>query len=201
MRRRIVYLAIKAIFFLWLLGGAVWFTYGVYQFRKSIQSQPDPGLKSGAIVLPLKVIDGDEILVRHNGHRFIVRLAAIKAFDPNTNDRIFDAFGKEAVRFLQSKIDSARKTEFKVTFEKKIIDSKNRLIATMLGPLPSKKDLAKELLSQGFAVVYTKFEHPLLARYRKVQNKAKKKRKGIWKNKRLRERVEKMIKAWERESQ
>jgi len=118
----------------------------------------------------VKVLDGDSIRVQRGRNIIEIRLYGIDC--PEWGQ----SYGDEARRYTREKI--YRKT---VTVEPRDIDPYDRIVALVSysGGL-----LNKELVREGLAWMYPRYcrEQPLCSEFRKLETKAEKEGRGLWKS-------------------
>ena len=119
----------------------------------------------------VKVLDGDSLRVKKGNAIIEVRLYGIDCPEWGQD------YGNKAKQYLKRKIN--KKT---VTVEPKDIDRYGRTVALVSS---SERLMNRELVREGLAWVYPKYcrEQPLCSELKKLQQKAKAGRRGLWREK------------------
>lgn len=173
-----------------LVISSVFFTISVERQRQSWASDADLRLTSGQEVELVKVIDGDELSVRAGGASFILRLLGIKCFDAKMNDPLVAPHGAQCVQALGELID---KKALAVEFDTRARDAEGRVLAYLMA---AGVDVGRELVSRGYAVVYTEYGFSREADYLRAEREARARRRGMWHDPRVRRRLEALKIDW-----
>ena len=154
-------------------------------------------LESGAVVSVLKVIDGDEISVKHGETVFMIRLLGIKCFDSKVIQHGISELGAACESALARRVlDKEVEVEFN-EFKK---DRVGRLLAYVSR---NGQDVGRALVEQGFALVYSRYAFDREDIYRAFELAAESRARGIWGNDRARQRAKLLKAEWraQREAQ
>ncbi|MGM0596253.1 MAG: thermonuclease family protein [Myxococcota bacterium] len=167
-----------------LLGVSTFYYINAEKYRQELKVKNISSFKSGQVIKITKVIDGDELQVQANDNKTtVIRLLGVKSFKPG-NDFLFPDFGKKSMKFM-NKHALARKARIEIGKTK--TDSEQRILARLLIFNRDKgkfdRDIAVQLLSRGFTLVYTKYPFAGMKEYLRVENQARKNKLGIWGNK------------------
>lgn len=133
----------------------------------------------------VKVIDGDTIDINipdANWSDTRIRLLGIDAPETKDPNKPVMYYGPEASKFVS---DTVLKKNITVIMDanSKARDKYSRLLAYI--KLENGKILNEELISRGFAYADTRFPHSYYKKYIKLEEKAIKEKKGLWKNVRI----------------
>ncbi len=119
----------------------------------------------------VKVIDGDSLRVKRNGGIIEIRLYGIDS--PEWGQ----AYGNRAKRHLKSRVSHRT-----VTVEPRDVDRYGRTVALVSS---SGRLMNREMVRQGLAWMYPKYckEQPLCSDLRRVEEDARARRTGLWREK------------------
>ena len=119
----------------------------------------------------VKVLDGDSLRVKRGMKFYEIRLYGIDTPEYK------QAYGEKAKRFTKSR--TYKKT---VTVEPKDVDRYDRIVALVKS---QGRLVNQELVRDGLAWVYPKYcrEQPLCLEMKKDEDRARKARRGLWKQK------------------
>lgn len=158
-----------------LFSASTYFTWKVIKFKQELNySVKDLEIYSGMEGKVVKVIDGDEISLKHDNNQFIVRILGIKSFDPTITDPDFQNIGKLALYFLEKKLLNKN---IKIIFEKFKLDKKNRLLAYVH---VNNLDIGKEMINKGYSLVYLRFPFSRMENYISEERLARLNKTGLW---------------------
>jgi len=167
-----------------ILLGASWFFYsGAESVRAKLTEADSSQFQTGSIVTLVKAIDGDEVAVTNaSGKSGVVRLAGIKSFLSSDRDQGLGRMGRSSFDYL----NSFQKKKFKLTLNSgESVDSRGRLLG-FLELLPeggeASIDIGKQMINEGWSVVYTEFASDRETKYMAVQQRAESAQKGLWAN-------------------
>ncbi|MCP4503508.1 MAG: thermonuclease family protein [Deltaproteobacteria bacterium] len=149
-------------------------------------------IESGGKVEVLKVIDGDEVSVKHSSGTFVVRLLGIKGFNPKANEPGLSGLGAQAAQAMTRVLSSSK--EKSVHFETFKKDRAGRLLAYIQ---VGKADLGKLLVRDGFVVAYTRYPFGKENAYLAAELEAQTRKKGLWANEKAVSRVQGWKGSWE----
>lgn len=171
---------------------SVFFVINVELRRQAWSSDKDLVLKSGEAVEILKVIDGDEVSVKHSSGTFVIRLLGIKGFNPKANEPGLSGLGAQAAQALERILSSSTPKSVQFTTFKK--DRSGRV----LGYLHVGESDAGELLIQdGFVVAYTRYPFKRENSYLAAELEAQTRKKGLWANEKATSRAHGWKGSWE----
>ena len=124
----------------------------------------------------VRVVDGDTVMVRDHDNRLLrVRLIGIDAPESVRPDWPVEYFGKEAAAFTQA---LAEGKAVRLKFDYQRYDKYDRLLAYVY--LPDGRMLNEEILKEGYAHALTRFPFRYLDKFRRLERKARRKKRGLW---------------------
>lgn len=120
-----------------------------------------------------QVIDGDTIVLDGNEH---VRLIGIDTPEIHHPTKPTQCYGREASDYLKQRIEGK---EVRLTYGSERLDKYNRTLGYIyLGHT----FINAEMVKKGYAFAYTRFPFKYDKKFVKLQNKAKRKELGLWRN-------------------
>ncbi len=131
-------------------------------------------LAEGATVRVVKAVKGDELVVTAGGQEARVRLLGIQAFSAVIDDPQVQALAAGGIAAVEK---LARDKEVQLSFDTPEKDSSGRYLAYVS---VSGTDLNKQLIEQGWAVVYTEFSFMREAAYLAAEAMARQAGRNIW---------------------
>lgn len=124
----------------------------------------------------VRVVDGDTLMVRGQDNRLLrVRLIGIDAPESVRPDWPVEAFGRESAAFTRA---LAEGKVVRLRFDYQRYDKYNRLLAYVY--LPDGRMLNEEILKEGYAHAFTRFSFRYLDKFRRLEQKARKHKRGLW---------------------
>ena len=139
----------------------------------------------------IRVVDGDTIVVNHQGQNEKVRLIGVDT--PETVDprRPVQYYGKEASAFTKKMLTGK---QVRLEFDQNKRDKYDRLLAYVHLPLaqikdapdcmvksgPAEFDFDASLISCGYAHAYTRFPFARMDKYRELERQARFSNRGLW---------------------
>lgn len=183
-----------------LLAASLYFFLGATTFKKAMNSSAPEQFETGQIVHIVKVKDGDEILISNpDGAKTVLRVIGIQSFAPTISDPQLSEYGKICFNYLKGiTLDQDARLEV----SDKVKDNEGRLLGSLYlkdADDEFKTNVALDLVSKGYSLVYTRFSFPAMDEYLRVQDKAKQDRAGLWSNPTITSRAEAMINMWTQE--
>ena len=179
-----------------LLACSLFFVVDVQLRKKSWQSDKQLQVKSGEAVEILKVIDGDEVSVKHQHGTFVVRLLGVKSFNPSANEPGLSGLGAQTVQALERILDT--KKPITVHFKEFKQDKAKRLLAYIhVGDV----DVGERLVKGGFSVAYTRYPFSRENAYLAAELEAQREAKGLWANEKAVSRVHGWKGSWDAQRQ
>jgi endonuclease YncB( thermonuclease family) len=136
------------------------------------------------------VLNGDEILIEHNGRRARLRMLGIRSFDPVVSEREITAFGDASVQFLKEWILNK---EVEPLFDVPIMDAHNRYLAYIS---LNGVDINKRMVEEGISMVYTEFKTTREQEYLAAELNARTSRRGIWGGSKAHRRIDDWRRDW-----
>jgi endonuclease YncB( thermonuclease family) len=175
-----------------LAGTSLYFTVGVFSFKRSLHSKPlVAGLKSGQGAVVQRILDGDEMSVLVGKAPLTVRLLGVSAPDPTMNDPEMQPAGRQTLLYLENHVQG-RTVE--LVFDEFKLDSRKRLLCYVQ---LDGRDLGEGLVDQGLALTYTKYPFSRLGAYAMAEDGARRSRRGIWSDPKLAQRAEQLKALWD----
>ena len=127
----------------------------------------------------VRVVDGDTVIVRGQDNRLLrVRLIGIDAPESVRPDWPVEYFGKEAAAFTRA---LAEGKAVRLKYDTQRHDKYDRLLAYVY--LPDGRMLNEEMLREGYAHAFTRFPFRYLDKFRRLERKARKEKRGLWREK------------------
>jgi len=148
-----------------------------------LSPKENPILKIGLIITAIVVIinlmssRGEELLVTRiiDGDTFVVQDGrTVRIIGINTPELPYDYYSVQSKNELSRLIDNKR---VKIDFE-----GKGKYGRELGYVYKNGKSINEHMVENGFAVSYRKYPHKYTKRYNRLENKARKKKKGLWKN-------------------
>ncbi len=176
-----------------LTGLSIFFGVSAELHRRQLgRSANQAPLESGVQVSVVEILDGDEIAVRGEaGTPFVVRILGIKAFESTSFEPGISAFGARALRTLRDAIAGKRVALVFPEFKQ---DRNGRVLAFVQ---LEKRDVGRELVRGGLALVFTRYDFSREEEYLSAQAQARSERKGLWSSDKASERALALIASWE----
>ncbi len=148
-------------------------------------------IKEGDVVKVTGVIKGDEVTVEGKGGASVrLRLVGIQAFSAVINDPQLNALSAGAI---SATTDLVKGQSVTVSFDKQAQDSSGRYLGYLA---KDGADVAKQLITEGWAVVYTEFPFSREADYLATEIKARDGKKNLWGLKPAADLVRGLRKQW-----
>jgi len=119
-----------------------------------------------------KVIDGDTVVLT-DGRK--VRLIGIDTPELSNPSKPVEFYAEEAKKFTEEQCENKLVT---LEYGNSRKDRYNRTLAYIY--LPSGEMLNEKLLSEGYAVVYTRFPFKYIDHFRELEQKAREEERGFW---------------------
>jgi len=183
-----------------LLTMSGYFYWGSRQ-RQAITETIRPELfNSGDLVDVVMAVDGDEVIIGNGaGETTKFRILGIKSFNPTLRDPLILEYGKICFDYLKR---VAVGKQARLVVSDKRVDNEGRLLGTLfLEGTDGKYDLnlATDLISKGYTLVYTRFDFPGMDAYLGAQRKARETGEGFWMNDRIAARADSLLLLWNQE--
>lgn len=87
--------------FAFFLCAALYFTVSVEKFKSRLYNTTENlNFTSGQKITALKIIDGDEIAVKMNSSRFVVRIPGISSYEPSVKDPVMENIARDTLRYF-----------------------------------------------------------------------------------------------------
>jgi micrococcal nuclease len=131
-------------------------------------------LASGDLVHVVRIVKGDELVVRKGHGEATVRVIGIHAFSAEIQDDTTVDMARRSNTFLRDKTLNA---EIKLTFDTSPKDVYGRYLAYIS---VNDLDLGRLLLEQGLAIVYTEFPFARQADYFGAETGARSAKANLW---------------------
>ncbi len=177
-----------------LFGVSIYFFVQVEHYRAGMaQGSGKDCLRKDDSPVVERVIDGDELLVKTDRCRAVVRLLGIKAFDPDRSEPALRPYANLAVNRLK------RLEGDKVTirsFAKDKLDRRGRTLAKLAS---GGKDVGLSLVREGLVLVFRKYPFEGMDRYLSVEAQAASEHQGLWTDPDAASRARALQAAFERE--
>ena len=188
------------VFTVVLLVCSAYFFFGAQRTRSLTEANHPELFASGDIVEIIEVIEGDELLIGDGkGGTTKFRILGIKSFSPTVSDPLLSEYGKICFDYLKA-VAVGKKARLVVA--EKRLDNEGRLLGTLFTQDrdgEDTSDLATDLLSKGYTLVYTRFDFRDMAAYLDVQRQARQDNTGFWSNDRIAARAASMLLLWKEE--
>ncbi len=160
-----------------LVGVSVYFTYEVELRRRNLKGVGNAAkIASGAVVEPVKAIDGDEVSVKTGGTPTVIRILGIKSFSATANERTIQSVGAAAWREAD-KLMRADPGPLIVTYKTYKQDKRGRTLAYLER---GKIDIGLRLVEKGLVLVFTRYPFSRQATYLAAEAKARAQELGLW---------------------
>ncbi len=159
-----------------LLSISAYYFVGAQTFRTHLKMLNPDAFNDGDIVRISDAIDGDEIKVTKNdGSHTVIRIVGIQSNSIQTKwgGQCFDYLknhfvGKTAKIFLNSKKNKADKTGRVLAYVHVVTDGQFT------------RDIGLDLVKEGLAIVYTKYDFLRINDYLQDERKAEDQKNGLW---------------------
>lgn len=158
-----------------LLAASVYFTAAV-EWRRAQWKGQALEIPSGTDVRVLRIVDGDEVVVEFEDQLVTVRILGIKCFDAKSNDPILAGAGQGCQSAL---IGQVRNQTVGVVYDELKFDKNKRILAYLRR---GEVDVGAQLVSDGHALVYTRYPFSREKEYLAAQAKARAASAGLWAN-------------------
>lgn len=156
-----------------LLAASVFFSVGV-ELRRARWRGEQLEIPSETVVATLRIVDGDEVVVRHGEQIATVRILGIKCFDAKSNDPTTAGAGQRCMNALRDRVLGERVT---IHYDELKFDGNKRLLAYLDR---DGTDVGEELVRDGHALVYTRYPFSREADYLADQARARSQARGLW---------------------
>ncbi|MHB8109658.1 MAG: thermonuclease family protein [Syntrophorhabdaceae bacterium] len=177
-----------------IFAASLFFGIGAATQRVTIQGK-DGRIDNGAIVRLVRVIDGDTVLVRQEGHSPAhIRIQGIKSFDAKIEKDVVSPYGKAAFEALERLGDKP----LRVMLQNGAKDRFGRYIAAIYA---NDHDVALDLIRDGLVMAYTVYPFPAMTVYLQAQESARTAKRGFWANSDAVQRAAALIHEWQRQTQ
>ncbi len=139
---------------------------------------------SGADRIPVRVvyvIDGDTVVARLGGRKVHVRLLGVDTPEIGRDGRPSEPFAREARRFTQRMIRSARRVELEIAGDRR--DAHGRVLGFLWLHPPDGTpavNLSEALLRAGLAEAIRFFDYPGKDRFLALERRARQEGRGMW---------------------
>ncbi len=158
-----------------LLGVSVYFFVHVEQYRAGLaKGSGKDCLKADDAPVVERVVDGDEVLVKTDKCRAVIRLLGIKAFDPEKSEPPLRPYANLAMNRLKRLV--GQKVSI-LAFAKTKVDSRGRTLAKIA---MEGQDVGLNLVREGFVLVFRKYPFVGMDKYLGVETQAASESKGLW---------------------
>lgn len=124
-----------------------------------------------------RVVDGDTIKVKIGGKTETVRLIGVDTPESVHPNKPVEYFAEEASAFTK-RMAQGQQVRLEDDPQCTNRDRYGRLLRYV--HLPSGKMLNAEIIRQGYGFAYTKYPFSRMDEFRKLERKAREKRKGLW---------------------
>lgn len=138
----------------------------------------------------IKVVDGDTLVVRHQGRRVRVRLMGVDTPESRRNEKLrrqarrtgisvrrIRQWGKRAARFTRRQCHG-RRIGLRLDRIGDRRDRYRRMLAYVI--LPGGRVLNAELIRHGLAVAYRRYRYDQKRKYLRLERRARAARRGLW---------------------
>lgn len=186
------------LFSLALISTSIFYFLGAQQKKRELLKGQTDQFEDKQIVIINEIIDGDELqLISESGAKSPLRLLGIMSFHQSISDKLEKKYAKSCIDYLNQRT-LRQKALLRLPHEKE--DSKKRLLGELF--LRDKEgeytiNLAKELVSKGYSLVYTKYDFPKMDEFQKSEDKAAKELLGFWSNEQMKRRIVELKMSWE----
>ncbi len=173
-----------------LFGASAYFGFNAQAQRRAIASA-DTSLSSGDVVSFEKIVDGDTVIVKNSeGESASVRLVGIKSFPLSREAPEVFAAARAATQQLSELLaENPARIELHSTPK----DSHGRFLAYLY---VEDRDVGLELVKSGAVLVYTLYPFDKMADYLSYQEKARSKKRGLWRSQELARRADALLLNW-----
>lgn len=159
----------------YFLGMSLFFSLNVYNFKKSLFiPATNIVIKNKSKVKVIKILDGDEVVIRFHGDNYVVRILGIKSYETSVNDFSVHNASQYSIQFLQ---DQLSQKIIELQFKKFKIDSHKRILAYIQ---LDNRDIGYEMIEKGISLVFTKYPFSRMEKYLKAEKKTRKEKVGLW---------------------
>lgn len=176
---------------------AAYFTIEVEGARRSLKKSVAQQLLDGESVRIIRIVDCDEVMVRNAaGKEGVVRMLGIQGFRITVTASMQSFYGKRCVSYLKK---HALNKDAVLTLGKTHSDKRGRILGYLSLPVQDSAvpvDLGKHLVSEGLAVVYTKYNFERMADYLQVEQAAMSRKDGLWEEDEMRIGVTMLKETW-----